>query len=303
MDSQSPIPRPDRGLTIRGRFFSEEDLKLISELVLANFAKGRTRASLRICELLDWRQPNGWLKDRACRDVLRTLEARGALILPSPKSNSSGNSRRATATEADPSLETSALTQIPLRAISFSQVKGTIHEALWNAIVRRYHYRGYRVLVGRSLKYLILFDGRIIGAWGVSDCAWSLSPRDAFLSRLGFDPSQLHTCVINNSRFLLLPWVKVKNLASFVLAKLVKLAQLDWSSYYAVTPLFLETFVEPEAFLGTCYRAANWFCIGTTKGYKKTGSSHSNSQEAKLIFLYALDRKLTTRARDLLQED
>lgn len=175
--------------------------------------------------------------------------------------------------------------------------KGGDSEALWNSIVNRYHYLGHSVAVGRCVKYLIKADAELVGAISFSSPAWNLASRDRILSQF-FTFSQIRDVVINNNRFLILPHVQVPNLASAVLSAASRRVVADWSSYYTITPLFVETFVDADRFRGTCYRAANWLEIGSTQGYAKKGSSHHNSQKPKHIFLYALSR---TMRRKLLR--
>jgi|SRR4051812_2511006 len=290
--------------SIRGRHFSSADLALIKKLVEDHFEQGRTRASIEICKALGWRQPNGWLKDRACRDVLRMLEQRGELVLPPLKSNPAGNSKRrgASVCPLKNEIDSSELTLIDFDLIRIVQVKGTKDESLWNWLIGEYHYLGFSVLVGRALKYIAWYNDRIIGAWSISDCAWTLDSRDSLLKSLGFDLEVIRLRVVNNSRFLILPWVKVPNLASHLLSIVANSVKRDWPEFYSVRPLLLETFVETEIFSGTSYKAANWLLAGKSKGYKKVGKSHHNSQPSKSIFLYPLNRKLRAKLIAKLEE-
>lgn len=291
------------GEIIRGKYFSTEDLRLIQQLTLHHFEEGRTKASIEICRALNWRQPNGWLKDRACRDVLRVLEAKGYLNLPAVKSNPVGNQRRsASAYDLSDKLDRKVVDLLDFNSIELTQVKGTPEEALWNWVVETYHYLGFSVLVGRALKYLIRSNGRIIGAWSLSDCAWSLQARDSLLKKFGFELEDIRFRVVNNSRFLILPWIKVPNLASRLLALAVPRSKLDWRHYYSVEPVMLETFVEANLFRGTCYKAGNWMYIGRTKGYRKAGCLHHNSQTSKSIFVYPLSRRLRKKLVGVLSK-
>ena len=178
------------------------------------------------------------------------------------------------------------------RTLEFVWAKGNANELLWNALVEKYHYLGYGVQVGRCLKYLIEGDGQLIGAISFSSPAWKLAIRNELMCRLQFDRAQTRDIVINNSRFLLLPSVRVPHLASRVLAAALKRAVADWTWYYAIEPVLAETFVEATRFEGTSYRAANWIQLGLTNGYAKVGSSHHNSQEPKALFVYGLNRRL-----------
>ena len=278
----SEVPEP---LVLRGRVFTTADISTIKRVV--NQATTRTSASIEICTLLDWRQPNGWLKERACRDVLLNLERKGIVTLPSRQSYPN-NSRSSPRREVGEYVDTSPTDSLPFGSLDLHQVKGTSDEWLWNELVRAYHYLGHSVSVGRTLKYLAECEGRVIAAMAVNDPAWAVKCRDQAISSSGTD-SRLR--VINNSRFLVLPWVDVRNLASKLLSLLCRRVANDWQDYYALRPRFIETFVDSGRYKGICYRAANWVEIGMTSGYMKHGSSHSNSQLPKRVFIYALDRQ------------
>jgi len=286
-----------KNIILRGREFSESDLSVINSCISENYHLGRTMISKKVCEKLDWRQPNGWLKDRACRDVLRILDERGIVKLPASliiKKNK--DTEGSTVCEENLLKEYDLVTPIVEfpQKLNFVFAKGNKYERVWNALVDKYHYLGNQVTVGRAIKYLLLNDDKLLGAISFSSASWHLIQRDILLDSLGI--SHPRDYVINNSRFLILPNVKVKNLASYILGLATKQVTEDWSSFYSITPLIAETFVQPSLFEGTCYRAANWINIGTTKGYAKRGASYHNSQEPKLIFLYGLTK---TIRRDL----
>lgn len=271
----------------RGRIFTSQELRDIREIVNRHQAEGRTAISRYVCMSLDWRQPNGWLKDRACREALRILEARGYFRLPPSKVKKKKGEPRRKLSFID-RLDRSPLRSVDFSGVTLKQVKGTKEEEFWNWLVNKYHYLGFTVFVGRSIKYLIYYGDRVIGAIGFCDPAWNLLPRDALLMKLGIPRSVIHQRGINNGRFLILPWVRVKNLASFVLSVSAKKVVSDWTSYYSVSPLFIETFVNSRKFLGTCYKAANWIYLGKTKGFKKSGSAYMNSQVPKFIYIYPI---------------
>lgn len=182
------------------------------------------------------------------------------------------------------------VTQIP-NLIDFVLAKSNKEEQIWNYLVEQYHYLGHKVTVGRTLKYLIVSENIILGAIAYSSPAWNLSPRNQILQKLGFTREDILNKVINNSRFLILPTVKVKNLASKILSLSTEKVVSDWAWYYSITPLIAETFVQPSRYLGTSYKAANWLEIGITKGYAKSGMSYRNSQEPKKIYLYGLNKE------------
>lgn len=291
-------------LVLRGRRFTYRGLRTIMQCVADHYDAGRTRISEVVCARLSWRQPNGWLKDRACRDVLRLLEEMRLLELPprlvksAKRDLGAGHSGRS---------EPMPCPIVPVRVmpekIALELAKGSPAEHLWNALVQNYHYLGHRVQVGRCLKYVVRGDGQLIGAISFSSPAWQLAPRDKLLRQVGITRPAAMDLVINNSRFCILPQVRVPHLASRILSHATRRIVTDWAAFYSIKPLIAETFVEPELFCGTCYRAANWHKIGATSGYAKVGRSHHNSQQPKMIFVYGLTRhwrrKLATAIADL----
>ena len=292
---------PEVGETIRGRYFSHADIKKINQLVIKYFENGRTRASIEICKTLNWKQPNGWLKDRACRDVLLTLERKEYLKLPPRKIHIVKKSKHPRSNSYLKEIDVRPTTHINLKSLRLVQVKGTKNEPFWNWLVNKFHYLGFKVFVGRSLKYLIYSQDRVLGAIGWSDPAWTISARDTVFKQFGIDLAQIRFSGVNNGRFLILPWITVPNLASYILSLSIKAVIQDWSSYYSVSPLILETFVDPTKFSGTCYKAANWIFLGKTRGYLKKGQSYQNSSKPKMLFVYPVDKKLRQGICDYLK--
>lgn len=282
---------PSNPITIRGRRFSREELEFIQHTVDEQYQSGRTNISRVVCEELDWRQPNGWLKDRACRDVLRQLNSLGLVSLPPPRvaKRPNGSIVRSHHSPAYGSLGPRILELQDEIKLEFA--KGNKLEQAWNELVDDFHYLGHKIAVGRCIKYLVATDSELIGAISFSSPAWQLASRDAILPLAGINAHSIHDVTINNSRFLILPNVRVPNLASRVLSHATKRVLVDWANYYAVEPLVAETFVDSERYLGTCYKAANWIDAGYTKGYAKKGPSYRNGQSSKHVFLYGLNRR------------
>jgi hypothetical protein len=286
-------------ITLRGRKFTASSIGAIQACVKKYHKYGRTRISREVCIRLKWKQPNGWLKDRACREVLRELETLGVIRLPESKSSGKTTNRKKD-TKAKPSLGKyivdGTITGIP-ENIVFILAKGNNEERIWNFLVEKHHYLGHKVIVGRCLKYLVVSNNVILGAIAYSSPAWHLGTRNQILQMMGFAPDDIMNKVINNSRFLILPTIKVQNLASKILSLSVEQVVLDWTWYYSIKPLVAETFVQPSKFYGTSYKAANWLEIGTTKGYAKSGMSYHNSQEPKVIYVYGLNREIRNKLR------
>ena len=228
-----------------------------------------------MCEAINWRQANGQLKDAACREVLRRMDEKGLISLPSPRWSRNGRGgirprdkyRNVFSGENIPmKKDLPDLGEINLRVAN----KGS-QRRLWEYLIDRYHYLGYRRPIGSSVKYLIYSQERLLGGIGFADAVLKLNLRDRWI---GWNTEQrqgnLHL-VINNVRFLILPWIKVRNLASKILSTASKQVQKDWEELYGYSPVLLETFVDIGRFIGTSYKAANWTYLGRTKGKGRCG--------------------------------
>ena len=273
-------------ITIRKRTINEADLKLIRATVNEHWDKGRTQISEILCKKWNWVQPNGRLKDMACREVLLTLKRKGLITLP-PRFNSANNDKR---NRSIPFVE---IDQTPLQGkpselppVKLKLVRNTKLEPLYNSLVHQHHYLGYRQIVGSHLKYIAFIDDRPVACLGWGSAAWSVKSRDSFI---GWDKptkeKNLHF-IANNTRFLILPWISVKYLASKTLAINARRISDDWSKIYNHPLHLLETFIEKNRFKGTCYKAANWTCVGQTKGTTKRGHDHLFHGNIKDVYLY-----------------
>ena len=278
------------GLRLRGRDFSVEELEWILELVASSPGQHRSALSRMICERLGWVQPNGRLKDQACRAVLLHLHRAGYLTLPPP--------RQLRVLRRPTVLSERTAPRLPfpvepreVRREHFTVVSGSPDRslnALWNEFVERYHYLGRRLLVGPQMKYLVEVRGQPIACLGFGGAAWKVEARDRWI---GWTPAQREKnlrYIINNVRFLILPWVQVKNLASRLLSLAVRRVPDDWERRYAYRPVLIETFVETARHRGTCYQAANWVCAGETKGRGKMDRYNLALLPRKVTYLYPL---------------
>ena len=273
-------------IIIRGRTFTPKDVDLIKALTKKHFKKGRTFISVKVCEALNWRQPNGWLKDRACRDVLRRLDAQDLLKLPPRKSTPTNR----------PVFRKDFLKSIEFPISNITNLEGPLvlelvtsgaGSMLWNHIINEFHYLGHKATVGRTLKFIIRMGTTPLGAASLTERSWALKVRDRTLEHLGIP---VHA-VANNNRFLILPNVRINNLASRALSLLAIRGPAEWQHCYGYKLECLETFVDTSRFRGTCYQAANWIEIGKTRGFRKSGAAHFSSQHPKSIFLYPLNKK------------
>jgi len=282
-------------LIIRGKRIDESAVGFLRLFVNEHKDKSRFAISKLLAEEWEWYQANGRLKDRACRDILSHLAQRNMIELPSPqkkthlkKNQDISNPLDEIKGIDDSAVECSLKSLLPL---CFQVVCQTPHEKLWNQLVKHYHYLGHKTVVGSYLKYLVYSNqGRLLSAIAWGSPVWKLKPRDMAIGWT-VEQRQKHLYrLANNQRFLILPWVKVKNLASHILSQNINILNSDWHSRYGYRLFLLETFVERKRFKGTCYRAANWIYIGQTQGYKKQGNSFAYHGNRKEVFLYPLER-------------
>ncbi|MCK5803114.1 MAG: DUF4338 domain-containing protein [Lentisphaeria bacterium] len=274
--------------TYCGRPFPEDNLRLIRQIIDAEDRPNRAEISRRVCRGLQWLRPDGRLKDMSCRVALLRMHREGVIRLPPPvKGNANGHRGKRITHRSDPGLPvTDGAGKLP--ALRLELVCGQQSSSLWNEYIHRYHYLGYQPLPGAQLRYLIMSADQVLGALGFGAAAWKTAPRDQWI---GWTPEQrksnLHL-VVNNARFLILPWVTSRNLASKVLARAARRLAADWELRYSYRPVLLETFVQKDRFAGTCYKAANWTYLGDTKGRGKLDVRHENAVPIKAVFVYPL---------------
>jgi len=233
------------GMTIRGRHFAPKELMLIRAMVENSQEDHRFAISKKICEALDWRQPNGRLKDRSCRAVLAKLHDIGFLCLP-PRRRPPVKRRAIVLTDRTAWRLAPSICPCDVGRDSFSIVTGsgnTDLEKLWNEYVERYHYLGYGTLLGPHIKYLVNVDQVPIACLGFCGAAWRVKARDRWIGWSDEERKRNLRYVVNNSRFVIFPWVSIPNLASRLLSLAVKRLSEDWHVLYAYRPLLLETFV------------------------------------------------------------
>jgi uncharacterized protein DUF4338 len=276
-----------------GRDFSVEELAQIIELIEKNPSKNRITLSRDVCRMLSWYKADGGLKEMSCRVAMLRMHEEGLIQLPaSRRTNPIRRSKPLETCATDPKV----LIQYPVHQLGVLQLSLVTSKdsGLWNEYIQRYHYLGYTPLPGAQLRYFIIMDGQVIALMGFGASAWQVAPRDNFI---GWDHEQRQRglpLIVNNARFLILPWIQSKNLASKILAMIAKQLPMDWLNRYNIQPALMETFVESGRFTGTCYRAANWIHVGQTKGRGKLGPSGVQSVPIKEVFLYPLVRNFRT---------
>ena len=280
-----------------GRLFSAEEIDLLRHLIALNPAKTRAQLSRDVCDLLGWRRPDGGRKDMSCRVAMLRMERDGLLQLPPPLKGNGNGHRRPRLTPASDPQEPLTTPVGRLGELVFRCVETRRDSSLWNELIERHHYLGYQPLPGAQIRYLITRGDDLLAAVGFGASAWKVAPRDLFIGwTLEQRRDHLHQ-VIDNARFLILPWIHSPNLASHLLARLARRLPQDWDRRYGYAPVLLETFVEKARFRGTCYRAANWIHVGQTQGRGKLDRYKRFAVPVKDVFLLPLRRDFRQRLR------
>ena len=279
-------------LTYRKRVITQDDLTFIKKVIDDYRSEGRSAISRRLCEAWDWRQANGQLKDGVCRGLLLHLERNQLLTLP-PRiidNNNNATRRRKTPATFDFQPTPITVTLSDLAPIELRQVRRTPQEKLFNGLIRQYHYLGYTNPVGEHLKYLVYAGDRLLACFAFSSAPYAIDCRDIFL---GWSPEARERnrhLLAYNSRFLILPWVRIPHLASHLLGRIARSISSDWQKVYNHPIFWLETFVDTERFAGTCYRAANWALLGLTSGRGKYNKTQKQLTSIKAMYGYPLTR-------------
>lgn len=276
-----------------GQLVSEEDLKLVREIV-SDFKFPRTELADTLCELLDWTRPNGKLKRVECLQFLEKLEEKGLLKLPERAKQGKGAKKKPKKTQqGDRQKELSCELSV-VKPVLLERVENKEQRALWKELVDRYHYLGWRVPFGANVRYLIKVMNpvpRVVGCLQASSPAWRVQARDAWI---GWDEETRKANlqkVVQQSRFLILPWVSIKGLASHVLSLANRQVPRDWEAMYATKVVLMETFVDQGRFRGTCYKAANWIEVGQTQGRGRMDREKRFDKGIKTVFLYPLGKR------------
>lgn len=275
-------------LILRGRQVTPDDLTFIQSLIKDHWQRGRKFISQQLCRHWQWYQPNGNLKDMACREILLRLERINLIQLP-PSLSDANNARR------NRSIPLPEIAETPLEGklstlgpLELKLVRHTPLEPLYNSLIHHYHYLGYRQIVGAHLKYMAFLNGQIVACLGWGSPAWRVACRDQFIGWP--DPikeQNLHK-IAQNTRFLILPYIKIPHLASKLLSLNIKNIRQAWPTYYGHPLYLLETFVDQSRFKGTSYKAANWIYVGQTKGFNKKGYGSTYHGIIKDVYLYPL---------------
>jgi hypothetical protein len=270
-----------------GRTFCPKDIEMIRWVVKTCRRLSRYEIAATICELLGWTTPAGRLKLPQCVDFLEKLESEGIIELPPKQAGKIRNSgAKMTVMEFDTKEITGELREYePIRLMI---TRGNEEKKRWRSYVNQYHMLGYRQEFGSQLQYFIRSGEKELGCLQFSASAWALEAREEWIGWSKEEKKDRLFLIVNNSRYLIFPWVKIRNLASKALSLAAKQIQEDWLGRFCYAPVLLETFVDRNYFRGTSYRAANWICIGQTKGMGRYYQWGSPRVSCKDIYVYPL---------------
>jgi hypothetical protein len=275
-----------------GQAISKEQLSELVEIVTIFRKLSRAELANTICELFSWKRPTGKLKTIECRQFLERLDAKGIIDLPVRKKQYAKRSKTAVFRSRQVNFQATISVKLSeLSPILLTRVKTQEQRQLWYEYIDRYHYLGYQLPFGAQLRYFIK-SGKtdaVLGCFQFSSPAWTMAPRDRWIGWNNEQRNRNLQKIINNSRFLIFPWVHVKNLASSVLALAAKTVPDDWQRSYGYCPVLMETLVDRKRFKGTCYKAANWLYIGETTGRGRMDRENKRHGIAvKNIYVYPL---------------
>lgn len=272
-----------------------EDVAVIKGIVGEYPDESRRALSRRVCLQFGWVQPNGFLRDMICRSFLLELERAGHITLPPkrfPTPNPLSRHRPMPVIEVDQAPYSGSLAETNL---TITQVRRTARERECNSLIARFHYLGYTQPVGEHLKYMVLAQDRPIACFTWSSAPRHIGVRDRFI---GWNQTQRManlSLMAYNSRFLILPWVRIPHLASHLLGRIAKRIAADWHALYRHPVYYLETFVDTERFRGTCYRSANWIYLGDTTGQGKNNQTKRITRSIKAVYGYPLAKNFRER--------
>jgi hypothetical protein len=281
----------------RGRVVTAADLAFIRELIARSPTASRRALSRKLCEAWNWVQPNGVLRDMVCRGLMLELHRAGHLKLPAHRRfphNPLAVRKRPTRACVDRTPIRGRLKE--LGPVVFRQVRRDKEEATFNGLIEEHHYLGYMQPVGEHVKYMVYAGDRLLACLAISSAPRHLRPRDRFIGWGAEARRRNIRFVAYNSRYLILPWVAVEHLASHILGRMARRIAGDWIALYGHPVHFLETFVDPQRYRGTCYRAANWVFLGHTTGRGKDDLTHKANRSLKEVLGYPLSK----RFRELL---
>lgn len=270
------------------REFNQLDIQSIGDLIAQDPKLQRSALSRKLCQLWGWTKPNGDLKDMTCRVALLRMQADGLITLPPSQIRVVRKRAHFAPTPASDAQTPIRQPVHELQRITLQVVSGTHASRLWNEYIARYHYLGYTPMSGSQIRYNVFAGEQLVACISFCACAWKLKDREKFIGWSEAQRQKNLQLVVNNARFLVLPWIESKGLASKILSLAARQLPNDWLDRYGFRPVLLETFVEYERHKGTCYKAANWIKVGRTAGRGKKSISHKRLIPTKDIWLYPL---------------
>ena len=295
------LRRMQTTLSYRHRVITDDDVVFIRKLIAEHRDLSRWGLSKKLCEAWNWVQANGALRDMLCRGLMLMLHREGLIELPPVRRvmrNPLVQRSQAALVSVDETPLQASLAE--LGALEVRQVRRTPEEALFNSLLQHHHYLGYTQPVGEHLKYLIYARGRPVACVAWCSAPRHLGSRDRFI---GWDKqARLKNIglLAYNTRFLIVPWVRVAHLASHILGRMTRVLSVDWQRLYGHPIYFVETFIDPQRFAGTCYRAANWTVLGSTTGRGKDAPTRQANRSIKQVLGYALVKDFRQRLSQVL---
>jgi hypothetical protein len=276
----------------RGQSLDEDQIQFIRELIAQNPGLSRRRLSAQLCRAWNWVQPNGQLRDMVCRGLLLGLHRAGLIELPAQRFIPPNPlaQRQPPAPLLELSWEPIQATVAELGPLEIRQVRRSPEEGLFGQLLQTHHYLAYTQPVGAHLKYLVWARGTPIACLAFSSAPRHLGPRDRFI---GWSAQQRRAhihLIAYNTRFLILPWAKVRHLASHLLGRVARRISEDWQQLYHHPLYLLETFIDPERFRGSSYRAANWVYLGLSTGRGKDDQTKKPNRSLKQLWVYPLSK-------------
>jgi hypothetical protein len=287
-------------LSYRHRLITDDDLVFIRRLIAENPDSSRWGLSKKLCEAWNWVQSNGALRDMVCRGMMLMLHRRGLIELPPVRQVSRNflvDRRKPEGVSIDQTPLSIRLAE--LGPLEMRQVRRTPEEALFNSLLERHHYLGYTQPVGEHLKYLVYAQGRPVACVAWCSAPRHLGSRDRFIGWGSEARLENIRLLAYNTRFLILPWVTVPHLASHILGRMARMLSADWQRLYGHPIYFVETFIDPQRFRGTCYRAANWTVLGATTGRGKDAPTRQANRSIKQVLGYPLVKDFRQRLSNL----
>ena len=275
-----------------GRDFTAGEMALLRALIAEPPPLNRHMLSKEFCRRIGWFKPDGGLKDMMARVAMLAMHRDGLIALPAPQGRQNRPRPIVFGPDTEAPLFPAPTTLDKVRPLDLRPVvRGTRESKLWNEFVARYHYLGYKTLVGAQMRYAVHDrDGWPLAMLGFSTAAWKLAPRDNFIGWTRQLREKNLPFVVDNPRFLILPWINIPNLGSHILAIIRRRLPDDWTERYNTTPVLIETFVETPRYTGAVYRASGWTRVGTTQGRGRYDRDRQSDKPKKDVWLRPLRR-------------